>query len=117
MIWLLIYLSKIKRNPTVTELLIKDKKLNISLVSIMQPYFAAPKNIRLNFMYYFIMKIRNKQEPQQISAIHDLSDIEFQVLMNRYKKSSGKPYSILVIDTTLASGKPLRFGTNRSERI
>ena len=99
-----------------TELLIKDKKLNISLVSIMQSYFAAPKNIRLNFTYYFIMKFETNKSLKP-SAIHDLSDIEFQDFMNRYKKSNGKPYSIFVIDTTLASEKPLRFGTNRSERI
>ena len=28
---------------------------------ITQPYFAEPKNIRLNSMHYFVMKIPNKQ--------------------------------------------------------
>ena len=41
-------LSNKKLNPTVTELLIRDRKLNISLVFITQSYFAAPRNIRLN---------------------------------------------------------------------
>ena len=49
-----------KFNPIVTELVIRGRKLNISLVSIMQSYSAVPKNIRLNSMHSFIMKIPNK---------------------------------------------------------
>ena len=36
-------LSNKKLNPVVTESYIKGRKLNISLVFIMQPYFATPK--------------------------------------------------------------------------
>ena len=54
-------LSNKKRNPIVTELSIKGRKLNISLVIVAQSYFAVPKNIRLNSMHYFIMKILNKR--------------------------------------------------------
>ena len=49
-----------KLNPMVTELFIKGRKLNISLVCITQSYFAIPKNIRLKSTLYFIMKIPNK---------------------------------------------------------
>ena len=52
-------LSNKKLNPLVTELLIGDTKLNISLVFIAQPYFTVPKNIRLNTTHYFIIKIPN----------------------------------------------------------
>ena len=38
-------LSNKKLNPIVTELFIRGKKLNISLVLITQFYFAAPKII------------------------------------------------------------------------
>ena len=51
-------------NIIVTELLIRGRKLNISLVFITQSYFAVPKNIRLNSAHYFIMKIPNKGELQ-----------------------------------------------------
>ena len=44
-----------------TELLIREKKLSISLIFITQSYFAVPKSIRLNFTHYFIMKIPNKR--------------------------------------------------------
>ena len=53
-------LSNKKLNPVVTELFIRARKLNISLVFITQFYFALPKNIRLNSMHYFILKIPNK---------------------------------------------------------
>ena len=45
-------LSNKKLNPIVTELFIKDRKLNISLVFISQSYFAIPKSIRLNSTHY-----------------------------------------------------------------
>ena len=78
-------LSKKKLNPVVTELFIRERKLNISLVFITQSYFVVPKNIRLNSTHYFIMKILNKLELQQIAFNHS-SDINFQGLMNLYKK-------------------------------
>ena len=55
-------LSNKKLNPIVTELFIRDRKLNISLVFITQSYFVVPNNIRLNPTHYFIMEIPNKQE-------------------------------------------------------
>ena len=50
-----------KLNLIVTELFIRVKKLNISLVLITKSYFMVPKNIRLNSTHYFIMKILNKR--------------------------------------------------------
>ena len=47
-------------NPIETQLFVRGRKLNISLVFIAQSYFAVPKNNRLNFTHYFIMKIANK---------------------------------------------------------
>ena len=59
-------LSNKKLNPIVTELFIRGRKLNISLVFISQFYFAAPKSIRLNSTHYFIMKTLIKRELQKI---------------------------------------------------
>ena len=61
-------------NPIVTELFIRCRKLNISLVFITQSYFKVPKDVRLNTSLFFIMKIPNKRELQQI-AINHSSDI------------------------------------------
>ena len=58
--------SNKRLNPIVTELFIRGRKLSICLVFIAQFYFALPKNIRLNSTHYFIMKIPNKRELQQL---------------------------------------------------
>ena len=54
-------LSNKKLNPIVTELFIRERKLNISLVFITQFFFAVPKNIRLNSTHCFVMKIPNQK--------------------------------------------------------
>ena len=54
-------LSNEKLNPIVTELFIRRRKLNISLVFITQSYLDVPKNIRLNSTHYFVLKISNKR--------------------------------------------------------
>ena len=64
-------------NPIVTELFIRDRKLNISFVFITQSYFAVPKDIRLNSTQYFFMEIPNKRELQQI-GFNRSSDIDFK---------------------------------------
>ena len=63
-----------KLNSIVTELFIRGRKLNISLVFITQSYFKVPKDVRLNSTHFFIMKIPNKRELQQTAQNHS-SDI------------------------------------------
>ena len=109
-------LSNRKINPIVTELFTKGRKLNISLVFIAQSYFAGPRNVRLNSIHYFVMKIPNKRGLQQIVFNHS-SDIDFQGFMDFYKKCTAKPYSFLAIDTTLASVNLYRFRKNLLERL
>ena len=72
-------LSNKKLNSTVTELFIRGRKLNISLVFITKSYFAVTKNIRLNSTHYFITKIPNERELQKITFNHS-SDIDFRDL-------------------------------------
>ena len=59
-----------KLKQIVAELLMKGRKLNISLVFISQSSFKVPKNGRLNATHYFIMKIPNKRELHQITSNH-----------------------------------------------
>ena len=56
-----------KLNSVVTGLFIRGRKLNISLVFITQSYFKVPKGVRLNSTDFFIMKILNKRELQQLA--------------------------------------------------
>ena len=53
-------------NDIVKELFIRCRKLNISIVFIMQSYFRTPKDARLNSPHYIIMKIGNKKELKKI---------------------------------------------------
>ena len=55
-------ISNKKLNPVVTEMFIRGKKLNISIVFITQSYFKVPKDVRLNSTHFFMMKIPNKRE-------------------------------------------------------
>ena len=50
-----------KLNSIVTELFIRGRKLNISVVFITQSYFKVPKDVRLNTSHFFIAKIPNKR--------------------------------------------------------
>ena len=100
-----------KLNSIVTELFIRGRKLNISLVFITQSYFKVPKDVRLNTSHFFISKIPNKRELQQV-AINHSSDISTKDFINIYRKCTAEPYSFLVNDTTLASDNPLRFRKN-----
>ena len=43
----------------IKELFIRCRKLNFSLVFIVQSYFSVPKDVRLNSRHYLIMKINN----------------------------------------------------------
>ena len=98
-------------NPIVTELFIRGRKLNISIVFITQSYFKVPKDVRLNSTHSFIMKILNKRELQQIALNHS-SDIDFKDFMKIFKKYTAESYSFLVNDTTLPSDDPLRSRKN-----
>ena len=81
-------LNNKKLNPRVTELFIRDRKVNIP----------------------------NKQEIPRIASHHS-SNIGFKDFMNLYKKCTAKPYSFLVIDATLATDNPSRFRKNLLERM
>ena len=62
-----------KIQSIIKELLVRCRKLNISLVFITQSYFSVLKDVRLNSTHYLIMKINNR-ELQNI-AINHFADI------------------------------------------
>ena len=94
-----------KLNSIVTKLFIRGRKLTISLAFITQSYFKVPKDARLTSTHFFIMKLPNKRELQQIVLNHS-SDIDFKDFIRNYKKCTAESYSFLVNDTTLASDNP-----------
>ena len=87
-----------KLDSIVTELFIRGRKLNISLVFITQSHFKVPKD--------FIAKIPNKTELREIALNHS-SNIITEDFTNIYKECTAEPIFFLVNDTTLASNNPL----------
>ena len=78
-------------------IVLRGRKLNISIIFISQSYFKVPKTIRLNATHYFIMKIPNKRELQQIGSYHS-SGIDFKDFMKLHEDYTKEPYSFLVND-------------------
>ena len=60
--------SNKKLSPTVTELSLRGRKPNILLIFNSQSYFKLINTKRLNATHYFIIKITNKGELQQIAS-------------------------------------------------
>ena len=73
----------------IKNLFIRCRKSNISLVFIMQSYFSVPKEVRLNFAHYLLMKIHNKRELQQI-AINHSADIDYKDFLKIYRNCTKK---------------------------
>ena len=94
-----------KFQSIIKELFIRCRKINISLVFITQSYFSVPKDVRLNSTHYFIMKINNKRELQNI-AINHSADIDYKDFIKIYRECVKEPYNFLTIDTTLPSTNP-----------
>ena len=76
-------------DKTVTELSIRGRKLAISLVFNTQAYLKVPNDVRLSTTHFFIMKIPNKREPEQVAYNHS-SDIDFKDFMNLCKICTAK---------------------------
>ena len=108
--------SNKKLSPIVTKLFLRGRKLNIFLVFISQSYFKVTKTVRLKASYYFITKIPNKSELQQIASNHS-SNTDFKDFMKLDKDYTKEPYSFLVNDTTLPSDNPLRFSKNLLQKL
>ena len=74
-----------KLNSLVTELFIRGRKINISLVFYHASSFKVPEDARLNSTHFLIKKIPNKRELQQTSLNHS-SDIDFKNFIKVYNK-------------------------------
>ena len=103
--------SNKKLRPIVSELFLRRRKLNIFLIFTSQFYFKVTNTLRLNATHYFIMKIPNEREIQQIASNHS-PDIDIKDFTKLYKDYTKEQYLFLVNDTNLLSDNPLRFRKN-----
>ena len=69
----------------IKELFIIFRETNIFLVFITQSYFSVSKEVRLSSTHYFIMKIYNKGELQNIATNHS-AGIDYNDFMKIYRK-------------------------------
>ena len=77
----------------------------------MQSYFSVPKDVSLNIIYYFIMKINNRRKLQNIAFNHS-ADIDYKDFMKIYRECIKEPFDFSKIDTKLPASNPLRFRKN-----
>ena len=87
-----------KFKAIVKELFIRCRKLNISIVFIMQSYFRTPKDARLNSTYYILMKIDHKKELKSIAEEHSCH-LDFKDFLKIYNYCTKDPYSFIMVDT------------------
>ena len=87
-----------KFKAIVKELFIRCRKLNISLVFIMQSYFRTPKDARLNSTHYILMKMGNKKELKSI-AEENSGHLDFKEFLKIYNYCTKDPYSFMMVDT------------------
>ena len=72
-----------KLGRIVTKLILRGRKLNISLVFISRYFLKVPKTVRQNTAHSFIMKIPNKREFQKI-AWNDSSDKLIKIILENH---------------------------------
>ena len=93
-------ISNKELNQILTDLFIRGRKLNICSVFITQFSVIVPDDVKLNCTHFFIIKIPNKQELQQIAFNHQILIIK--TFMNLYKK-----YTVKSAQTTTSIRCPL----------
>ena len=108
-----------KLSPILTGLFIRRKELNISTFLIRQFYFQVPKDVRLNFTHFLVLKFRTNDSFNkfnliicQILALKTLwifrkNALQYHLLQNHFS----------LIDTTLVLDNPLYFRSSILERI
>ena len=112
------YNKKSKR--IIKELFYRARKINVSIVFIMQSSFRALKDARLNSTHYILMKIGNKKELKRI-AKEKSGHLDYKDFLKIYNYCTKEPYSFMIIDTrpTAHVGKTFKkkFKKNFDEPI
>ena len=92
----------------VNELFIRGRKLHGPFLFITQSYFTVRNDVRLNATLFFVIKIQNRRQLHEIAITHT-SDIDFAEFKRLYRRYMAKPYSFLLLDTTLPSDNQFHF--------
>ena len=99
------YNKKFKR--IIKELFYRALKINISTVFIMQSYFRALKDARLNSTHYIIMKINNKKELKR-KAEAKSGHLDYKDFLKIYNFCTRESYSFMMIDVRPTTTMPFK---------
>ena len=90
----------------IKELFYRVRKINVSIVFIMQSYFRALKDARLNSTH-ILMKISNKKELKNI-AEEKSGNLDYKDFLKMYNYCTREPYSFMTIDATSTATIPFK---------
>ena len=96
-----------KFNRIIKGQFFRAHKINISIVFIMQSYFRALKDARLNSTHYILMKINNKKELKCI-AEEKSGHLDYKDFLKIYNYCTRESYSFLLIDTRPTASIPFK---------
>ena len=85
----------------IKELFYRARKINVSVVFIMQSYFRVSKDARLNsthYIHYILIKIGNKKELKRI-AEEKSGHLDYKDFLKIYNYCTREPYSFMLIET------------------
>ena len=91
----------------IKELFYRACKINVSIVFIMQSYFRALKDARLNSTHYMIMKINNKKELKRIPE-EKSGHLDYKDFLEMYNSCTKEPYSFMTIDARPTATIPFK---------
>ena len=91
----------------IIELFYRARKINVSIVFIIQSYFRALKDARLNSTHYILRKIGNKKELKGI-AEEKSGHLDYKDFLEIYNYCTKKPYSFMLIDARPTATIPFK---------
>ena len=91
----------------IKELFYRARKINISIVFIMQSFFRALKDARLNSTHYILMKIGNEKELKSI-AEEKSGHLDYKDFLKMYNYCKREPYSFMTIDARSTATIPFK---------
>ena len=95
----------------IKELFYRACKINISIAFIIQSYFRALKDARLNSTHDILMKIGNKKELKRI-AEEKSGHLDYKDFLKIYNYCTIDPYSFMTIDTRPTASVTLKKKIN-----
>ena len=107
--------ENVMHQSIITELFIRETKLNISAVFITRSYFQVQKDVSLNCTHFLLWKFQTKERFYKSHLI--MCHILVLKALWIFTKMYSKTIFFLVIDTIFTSDTPLGFRKNLLERI